>query len=197
MLFRSELLVLDLVKKNLVTRQVTLTLGYDRESLTVMYPGRTVKDTVYAVAKTGKRYEGEVGRDAYGRAIPVHAHGTGNIDRWTSSTRRIVDVMTELFDRIADHDLFVRRITVCAVGLIDEADIPPEEPEQLDLFTDYEAKEKREAAERLADEKEKRLQKATLELQERFGKNAVLKGMNLQEGAMTIQRNGQIGGHKA
>ncbi len=193
----TELLVLDLVKKNLVTKQVTLTLGYDRESLTVMYPGRSIKDTVFAVAKTGKRYEGEVGMDYYGRVTPIHAHGTGNIDRWTSSTRRIIDVMMELFDRIADPDLYVRRITICAAGLIREDEIPSEEPEQLDLFTDYEAKEKREAAERIADEKEKRLQKATLELQERFGKNAVLKGMNLQEGAMTIQRNGQIGGHKA
>ena len=193
----TELMVLDLVKKHLVTKQVTLTLGYDRESLTVLYPGRSLKDTVFAVAKTGKRYEGEVGKDYYGRVAPVHAHGTGNIDRWTSSTRRITEVMMELFDRIADPDLYVRRVTICAAGLINEDEIPPEEPEQLDLFTDYAAKERKEEAERLADEKEKRLQKATLELQERFGKNAVLKGMNLQEGAMTIQRNGQIGGHKA
>lgn len=135
--------------------------------------------------------------DRYGRIVPFHAHGTGNIDRWTSSTRRIMDTMTELFDRIADPDLLVRRITVVACNLILEKDIPPEEPYQLDLFTDYDALEKKKAAEADSDAKEKKLQKATLELQEKFGKNAVLKGMNLQDGATTIQRNKQIGGHSS
>ncbi len=193
----TELLVLDLVKKGLVTKQITLTVVYDRESLTVTHQGRRIEDTVFAVASTGKRYYGEVTTDPYGRAMPKYAHGTGNLDRWTSSTHRIMEAMTDLYDRIVDKDLLVRRIYVVAAGLIREENIPEEPPEQLDLFTDYEAKERERALDATADERERRLQKATLELQERFGKNAVLKGMNLTKGAMTIKRNSQIGGHSS
>ncbi|MCR5324102.1 MAG: DNA methylase [Lachnospiraceae bacterium] len=190
----TELLVLDLVKKGLVTKKVELNLGYDISSLKNVSKGSIPS---YIVTTTGKPYEGRTMTDRYGRIVPFHAHGTGNIDRWTSSTRRIMDTMTELFDRIADPDLLVRRITVVACNLILEKDIPPEEPYQLDLFTDYDALEKKKAAEADSDAKEKKLQKATLELQEKFGKNAVLKGMNLQDGATTIQRNKQIGGHSS
>ena len=200
----TELLVLDLVKKGLVTKKVELTLGYDISSLETVSKGNSAPATgkgnsapSYIVATTGKPYEGKTMTDRYGRVVPYHAHGTGNIDRWTSSTRRIMDAMTELFDRIADPDLLVRRITVVACNLIRESDIPPEEPYQLDLFTDYDALEKKKAAEADSDAKEKKLQKATLELQGKFGKNAVLKGMNLQEGATTMQRNKQIGGHSS
>lgn len=193
----TELLVLDLVRKNLVTRQVVLTIGYDRESLKVLHQGRTAKDTVYAVAATGKRYTGAVTADFYGRLVPKHAHGTGNLERYTSSTRKIMEVMTQLYDSIIDPDLLIRRVNVVAAGVIPESEIPPEEPEQMDLFTDYKKRDMERAEEKKADEKEKRMQKATLLLQEKFGKNAVLKGMNLNEGATTIQRNGQIGGHKA
>ena len=105
--------------------------------------------------------------------------------------------MTQLYDRIVDPDLLIRRVNVVAAGVIKESDIPPNEPEQMDLFTDYSKRDKEREEEKKADEKEKRMQKATLLLQEKFGKNAVLKGMNLSEGATTIQRNGQIGGHKA
>ncbi|MBO4336968.1 MAG: hypothetical protein J5842_02740, partial [Lachnospiraceae bacterium] len=191
----TELLVLDLVKKGLVTKKVELTLGYDISSLENVSKGN--KAPSYIVTTTGKPYEGKTMTDRYGRTVPYHAHGTGNIDRWTSSTRRIMDVMTELYDRIADPDLLVRRITVVACDLIRENEIPPEEPYQLDLFTDYTAQEKKKTAEAVSDAKEKKLQKATLALQEKFGKNAVLKGMNLQEGATTIQRNKQIGGHSS
>jgi len=189
--------VLDLVRKNLVTRQVVLTIGYDRESLKVLHQGRTAQDTVYAVAATGKRYTGAVTADFYGRLVPKHAHGTGNLERYTSSTRKIMEVMTQLYDSIIDPDLLIRRVNVVAAGVIPESEIPPEEPEQMDLFTDYKKRDMERAEEKKADEKEKRMQKATLLLQEKFGKNAVLKGMNLNEGATTIQRNGQIGGHKA
>ncbi len=186
----TELLVLQLVKKGLVTKKMELTLGYDRESL-------SVSGSSYIVAGTGKRYEGRVSKDHYGRVVPYHAHGTGNIDRWTSSTRRIMDVMMELFDRITDPDLLVRRINVTAQGLIPEDEIPPEEPVQLDLFTDYALLEEQKTLEAEADDREKRIQMATISLQEKYGKNAVLKGMNLEEGATSVMRNAQIGGHKA
>ena len=193
----TELLVLDLVRKNVVTKQVTLTIGYDRESLIVLHAGKTMKDTVYGVAKTGKPYTGTVTADPYGRPHPKHAHGTGNLDHYTSSTRAIMKTMMELYDRIMDPDLLIRRLYVVACGLIRENEIPEEGPIQLDLFTDYDALEKQKAAEKAAEEKERRIQKATLVMQERFGKNAVLKGMNLQKKGTTIQRNGQIGGHRA
>jgi DNA polymerase V len=193
----TELLALDLVRKNMVTKQVTLTLNYDRESLIVLNAGSSAKKPVYGVAKTGKPYTGTVGTDYYGRVCPKHAHGTGNLDRYTSSGRAIVRVMMDLYDRITDPDLLIRRVTVAACGLIQEKDIPEEAPVQLDLFTDYAELERRKEEEKKAEAKEKRLQKATLLMQERFGKNAVLKGMNLQEKATTIERNGMVGGHRA
>ncbi len=191
----TELLVLDLVRKDIVTKKIELTIGYDRESLEYEHQGRTIDDSTFRIKGSKKRYKGKVAIDHFGRPLPYHAHGTGNLDRWTSSTTRIMKVMTELYDRIIDSDLLVRRITVVACNLIPFNEIPNDEPYQMDLFTDYDALEKQRASEDLADEKERRLQKATLAMQDKFGKNAVLKGMNLQDGAMTVKRNKQIGGH--
>lgn len=193
----TELLVLDLVRKGVVTKKIELTINYDRSSVTLSHRGRTQKDNRYQYAATGKPYKGTVGLDYYGRPCPKHAHGTGNLDKWTSSTQRIMACMMDLYDRITDPDLLVRRVSIAAVNLIKENEIPPEAPEQLDLFTDYEAIGRQKAAEAAAEEKERRMQKATLLLQEKFGKNAILKGMNLENGATTILRNGQIGGHAA
>lgn len=193
----TELLALDLVRKGVVTKKVELTIGYDRTSIVTAYQGRTIADSTFNVASTGKRYTGKVGVDHYGRPCPKHAHGTGNIDRWTNSTRRIMDVMLELYDRIIDKDLTVRRVTLVACNLIPEGEIPEDAPEQLSMFTDYAALEKKKVAEDAADAKERRLQKTALLLQEKYGKNAIVKGMNLQEGATTMLRNGQIGGHAA
>lgn len=193
----TELLALDLVQKKVVTKKIELTIGYDRTSLEYEYKGSSVNDSVFMIAGTGKRYKGQVTLDHYGRPLPYHAHGTGNIDRWTSSTRRIIDVMMKLYDDIIDNELMIRRINVTACNLIPEDKIPEEKPFQLDLFTDYAALEQEKAREAEADEKEKRMQRATLKLREKYGKNAVLKGMNLSEGAMTIKRNKQIGGHSS
>jgi DNA polymerase V len=193
----TELLVLDLVRKRLVTKQVTLTLGYDRTSIEYAFRGESMKQSAFRVTTTGKPYRGKVKKDPYGRPQPVHAHGTGRIDRWTNSSRRIMQTMLEVFDRIIDPDLLVRRVTVVAANLIQESAIPEEAPEQLSLFVDYSEQEKRREQERKADERERKLQQVTLLLQAKFGKNAVVKGMNLEEGATTILRNGQIGGHRA
>ncbi len=193
----TELLVLDIVRKGLVTQKVELTIYYDRTSIEIEHRGAGISDSTYRIAGTKEKYKGKVSPDYYGRPGPAHAHGTGNIDRWTSSTHRIMDAMMELYDRIIDTRLMVRRINVSALDLIPEEDIPSEEPYQMDLFTDYAALEKEKAAEDEADDREKRMQMATLKLQEKFGKNAVLKGMNLQKGAMTMNRNKQIGGHSA
>ena len=193
----TELLALDLVRKGVVTRKLTLTIGYDITSISIAKRGKTSKETLYIVVKTGLIFKGEVKKDPYGRPVPKHAHGTGTIDHWTSSTKLIVDCMMNLYDRIIDPDLMIRRVTICACDIISENAIPEEESVQLDFFTDYSALEKQKAAERAKEEKERALQKATLMLQSKYGKNAVLKGMNLMQGAMTIERNGQIGGHSA
>jgi len=193
----TELLVLDLVRKRVVTKKIELTIGYDRTSIVLSYQGKTPKENEYKVAKTGEKYRGKVKADPYGRPQPYHAHGTGNLEGWTSSTRKIMKTMMELYDRIVDRDLLVRRINVVAVDLIKEKDIPQDAPEQLNLFVDYEALEREKERERKLDERERKIQNATLQLQARYGKNIILKGMNLQEGATTILRNGQIGGHRA
>lgn len=193
----TELLVLDLVRKHLATRQMVLHIGYDRESLTVSIPGKTMKDTVYAVRKTGRPYQGKVSVDPYGRALPRHAHGTGNLDKYTSSTKKIVDAVMEVYTRIVDPDLLIRRLNVTACHLIREEDVPAGTAEQLSLFTDYETVRQERAAEQQQEDREKRIQTAMLTLQGRYGKNAVLKGMNLYKEGTTIERNGQVGGHKA
>ena len=193
----TELLVLDLVRKHVVIKQVTLTLGYDRTSIVPAYQGKTRMENVYKVARTGKQYTGKVGFDPYGRLCPKHAHGTGNLDHWTSSTKAIMDVMMELFDRIIDPDLLIRRVNVVACNLLPEDQIPEEGSAQLDLFTDYDALEKEKAEQAAAEDRERRLQRATLLIQGKYGKNSLLKGMNFLEGATTRERNAQIGGHRA
>ena len=188
----TELLVLDLVRKGLVTKKIELTIGYDRTSIKPSsIPG------LYNIAKSGKPYNGKVGLDHYGRPCPKHAHGTGNLSNYTSSTRKIMDCMMELFDRIVDKDLTIRRVNVVAVQLIPEDQIPDEAPEQLNLFVDYEALEREKEAEKRTDARERKIQEATLAIQGRYGKNSLLKGFNFMEGATTRARNGQIGGHRA
>lgn len=193
----TELLALDLVRKGVVTKKITLTIGYDRTSVQLVCKGRTSKEDVYKITSTGAVYTGTVHKDHYGRPVPKHAHGTGNIDHWTSSTKDIVDAMMNLYDGIIDKELLVRRINICACDLISENQIPADSPVQLELFVDYEELERQNAEKKAKEEKERALQRATIVLQDRFGKNAVLKGMNLIEGGTTIERNGQIGGHRA
>ena len=171
----TDALVLDLVDKGLLTDQIVLTVGYDIENLTD--------------PKRAEAYHGEVTTDGYGRKIPKHGHGSANLGRPTASTSRIVEAMMALFDRVANPNLLVRRLNVTACRVIPESQLPPEEG-QLSLFD--EGQEDTEALER-----EKRRQRAILTIQKKYGKNALLKGMNLEEGATARDRNGQIGGHKA
>ena len=150
------------------------------------------------IANITAAYEGKVSKDGYGRVIPYHAHGTGNLEQWSSSTKDIAECMMRLYDCIINPELLVRRINICACHLIYENQIPEDDgPVQLELFVDYEEEERKKAEKKRKEERERALQRATLQLQGRFGKNAVLKGMNLIEGGTTIERNGQIGGHIA
>ena len=181
----ADLLSLDLVSKRLVTNQLVVTIGYDRENL--------------ATPDQKKQYHGEVTKDHYGREIPKHSHGTQNLERYTSSTKMIVGAATELFDRIADKKLLVRRLNIVAAHVIPESEAPKKEPgfEQLDLFTDYAAEQAKQEKEDAALAREHKRQEAVLAIKKKFGKNAILRGMNLEEGATARDRNSQIGGHKA
>lgn len=180
----TDLLVLDLVDKGLVTNQMGLTVGYDVENL--------------SNPEISKSYHGDVTTDYYGRKVPKHAHGTSNLSRQTSSTKLIMDAVMGLFDRIVDTNLLVRRINITANNVVDESTAAKTVTfEQLDLFTDYDVLQKERAEEEAELERERRTQKAMLSIKKKYGKNAILKGMNLQDGATTVERNKQIGGHKA
>ena len=180
----TDQMVLDLVDKGLVTDQLVLTIGYDIENLS----NPNLKN----------QYKSEITIDRYGRKVPKHAHGTANLEKKTSSTRLITNAVMDLYDRIVDEHLLVRRITITANKLVDEKSVKQEdEYQQLDLFTDYEAQRKKQAEEEEKLERERRMQEAMLSIKKKFGKNAVLKGMNLEEGATAKDRNEQIGGHKA
>lgn len=180
----TDQMVLDLVDKGLVTDQLVLTIGYDIENLS----NPNLKN----------QYKSEITIDRYGRKVPKHAHGTANLKKKTSSTRLITNAVMDLYDRIVDEHLLVRRITITANKLVDEKSVKQEnEYQQLDLFTDYEVHRKKPAEEEEKSERERRMQEAMLSIKKKFGKNAVLKGMNLEEGATAKDRNEQIGGHKA
>lgn len=167
----TDLLTLDLVDKGFVTDQMVLTVGYDVENL---------------AGDENKASEASV--DFYGRKIPKPAHGSINLGSFTASSKIITKAVMELYDRIVNPKFTVRRMYVVANHVIDELDLQTEE-NQMSLFS--EETEKNQSL-----EKEKKMQKAVLELQKKYGKNAVLKGMNFQEGATTRERNGQVGGHK-
>ena len=180
----AENMALDLVSKRLVTDQIILTVGYDRESLT--------NPDIRA------RYHGEVTTDYYGRQVPKHAHGTANLTRQTSSTKLITEAVVDLFDRIVNKDLLVRRLNLTVNHVVNEEEANRRTtPTQLDLFTDYEELARQQEAEKAELDKERRIQEAQLAIKQRFGKNAILRGLNFEEGATAKERNEQIGGHKA
>lgn len=173
---------LELIDKRLVTDQLVLTVGYDVESLT--NPAIRVK------------YKGKITTDYYGRQVPAHAHGTINIDNPTSSGNILIEKVAELYDRIINPDLLVRRLTLSINHLIHEEDVRiKSKPLQLDLFTDYEELERIQEAEAAELARERRRQEAVLKIKKMFGKNAILKGLNYTDGATQRERNQQIGGH--
>ena len=178
----TDLLVLDLVDKNLVTDQMVLTVGYDIENLTN--------------PDIRKKYNGEVVTDHYGRKIPKSAHGSINLKRYTSSTKLITQAVMELYDRIVNRDLLVRRMYVVANHVVDGNSAPQQTQIQLDIFTDYDQACRSKAQEDAALAKERSMQQTVLTIHKKYGKNALIKGMNMEEGATTVERNNQIGGHK-
>lgn len=177
----ADSLSLDLVRKRFVTNQIVVTIGYDIENLTD--PTRK------------KQYHGKIVKDHYGRPMPIHAHRTHNLGQYTSSSKLIMDAAAELFEKIVDNTLLIRRLNITATHVICETDAQRAENgfEQLDLFTDYDAR-KKENAER---NRERQMQETMLSIKSKYGKNAILRGMNFEDGATAKDRNTQIGGHKA
>ena len=176
----ADALALELVDKRLTTDQLVLDVGYDNGNVA-----------------DGGAYTGEIKADRYGRRTPKPAHGTQRLERRTSSARRIAEAALELYDRIVDPRLSIRRLNLAALNIADEGEAVQDVPEQLDMFTDYAALEQQRAAEEAALAREKQGQQAILEIRRKFGKNAILKGTSLMEGATARDRNRQIGGHKA
>ena len=180
----TDAIALELVDKRLVTNQLVLTISYDSESL--------------SDPQIRAKYHGPITTDYYGRQVPKHAHGTANLERMTSSSRLITEAVMSLYDRIINPDLLVRRINLTTNNVVEESKASEHNtPIQLDLFTDYEELERKRNEEKAALEKERKMQEAVLSIKKRFGKNAILKGLDFEEGATTRDRNKQIGGHKA
>ena len=181
----TDFVALDLVDRGQVTDQLVLTVGYDVSNLT----DPAIRE----------QYRGTVTTDAYGRRLPAHAHGTQNLFAPTSSSRLLVEAITALYDRIVTPFLLIRRITVTANHIINEGDVRTTAPaaEQISLFIDYEAREREERQAKEAREKERKMQRTMLDIKKKYGKNAILKGTNLEEGATAKDRNDRIGGHKA
>ena len=174
----AELLSLDLVKKDLITSKLVLDIGYDVSNL----------------SNSANSYNGEIKLDRYGRKVPKHAHGTINIDHKTSSTKIIIDNFVKLYETIINKNLLTRRITLTAQDVVNEEDYKNILAyEQMNMFIDY----NKLAIQRKKERDEKSLQKAVLNIKSKYGKNAILKGMNFIEGGTTIERNGQIGGHRS
>ena len=184
MLEMADALAMDLVDKQLVTDQLSIMINYDKESL---------QRSEY------QEYTGLVGYDYYGRVVPHPAQGTVKLGRLTSSSRLIRKAVDELFCKIVDHSLLIRRINITAIRVINEEEALREKstPVQLDLFTDYEAERKAIEQEETQLANERNLQKTVLAIKKKFGKNAILKGLDFAEGATARERNNQIGGHKA
>ncbi len=175
----TELLTLDLVQKNLVTNQIVLEIGYDIDNLK--------KPEIKNI------YNGEITIDKYGRKVPKHAHGTINIDHKTSSTRIIMDYVMELYKRIVNDKLLVRRINITANNVVNYSDANEEDYEQINLFNNYEDINEK----RRKEQDERKIQQAMIKIKNKYGKNSILKGMNLEKEGTTIKRNNQVGGHKA
>lgn len=179
----ADAAALDLVAKELVTDQLVLTVGYDRESI-----------------REDGEFQGETHLDYYGRRVPKHAHGTANLPYPSSSSEMIIQAVLDLYDRIVNPDYLIRRLNITTnhvipVGMAEAA--RKKAVVQLDLFTDYEALEKSQKEQEEKLQRELRMQKALLSIKNAFGKNAILRGVSYAEGATAKERNNQIGGHKA
>ena len=180
----TDLLSIDLVRKGLLTDQIVLDVGYDIENL--------------SNPKTARQYKGPIKTDYYGRNVPKSAHGSINLGKPMSSSARMIDAVSKLYDQIVDKRLTVRRFNIVVTHLITVQDYQtkPQAPQQLSLFTDYNAIEQKEKEEKNELDRERKMQEALIAIRDKYGKNAIVKGMNLQEGATAMERNQQIGGHK-
>jgi len=176
--------VLSLTEKHLMTDQMVLHVGYDAVNL--------------STPELRRAYSGETKINHYGREVPKSGHGSVNLGKYSSSSNQIIEAVADLFDRVVDPKLFIRRINVTANHVLSETEVPqtPVDEEQLDLFESPAEQERKKAEEQAKLDKEKRLQRTILDIKRKMGKNAMLRGMNLLEGATAKERNQQVGGHR-
>ncbi|MCQ2209977.1 MAG: DNA methylase [Paludibacteraceae bacterium] len=180
----ADNLSLDLIEKHLVTDQLVITVQYDTECL--------------SNPSISNHYDGEITTDFYGRKVPKQAHGSINLTQITSSSRLITEATIQLFKQIVNPDLLIRKLNLTANHVVNEKMVSSDyKAIQLDLFTDYETEEKKRQKEKDILKKERQIQESVLDIKRKFGKNAILKGLNFKEGATAKERNQQIGGHKA
>lgn len=180
----ADAIALELVEKRCVADQLVLSIGYDRESL---------------ILQTGREYTGPVSVDWYGRKVPRSVHGSAALHRFTSSSKLIAKAALSLYDEIADRRLLIRRLNISTNHVVCEEQVmqAASAPVELDMFTDYEAVRKRRKEEETLLTRERRMQETIINIKKRFGKNALLRGLNFEEGSTARERNRQIGGHKA
>ncbi len=179
-------MALTLLDKQLLTNQLVIDVGYDRESINL--------------PDFWQVYHGDIVADHYGRSVPRPARATANLADNTSSAHLMAEAVMRAFDEVVNPHLLVRRMNLTANHVVTEqyaSNKARSRVVQLDLFTDYEQLERERAAERERLERERRVQQTMLNIKKTFGKNAILKGLNFADGATTIERNSQIGGHKA
>ena len=187
----ADALSQELVSKGLVTKKIVIHIGYDIKNILDIENG------------VSNSYSGEIDKDHYGRKVPKYSRKTINLDRWTSSAQIIMDAVADAYDEVADKQLTIRRFNVTADVVLPKEDVDeataqaPPKVEQMNIFTNYELEEKLKAAEDEKLERELELQRVMLAVKNKFGKNAILRGMNLNESATMKDRNAQIGGHKA
>ena len=180
----TDILVLSLAEKHLMTDQMVLHVGYDTVNL--------------ATPELKRAYKGPTKINHYGREVPKSGHGSVNLGKYSSSSNLIIEAVADLFDRVVDRNLFIRRINVTANHVLNETEVPQDqvEEEQLDLFESSAERKQKQEEEQAKLDKEKRLQRAILDIKKKMGKNAMLRGMNLLEGATAKERNQQVGGHR-
>ena len=179
----ADSLILDLVDKGLVTNQLVIYLGYDIDSVP---------------ENAGKSAKIKLEVDRYGRVVPKHSQGTTNVEKYTSSSKILLDAAMKLYDEIADPRFYVRRLNIAANNIIREKDVETEEPfVQMTIFSNTAAEEEKKKREEEEKNKEKNFQKAVIDIKKKYGKKALLRGLDFEDGATARERNAQIGGHKA
>lgn len=177
----ADLLSLDLVEKRLITDKIVLTIGYDM---------------LDDFTNTVNQYNGDFIIDNYGRNLPKPAHGTATIDHKTSSAKKIINATIKLYDSIVNENLLIKRINLTALNVVSEDEFDKvKRVYQYSLFSNNEEINHQKELENIDEISENKLQHTIIAIKKKYGKNALLRGVNFLDGSTMRERNDQIGGH--